>query len=127
VSLRQMQFRKVRLQIQPHRLPVLRRRFHHHFGDAMFPQPADNMLSFSGPGSEAAALKLDGFTCRVRYLVTGDCHHYHQNFLVYVDACYRVRHNVLSGEEAAERAIDNDYAPLRAHGPSSTDGSCHIH
>jgi hypothetical protein len=85
------------------------------------------MIPLAGSGTEPSTLELEGFAGRVCHLITRNGHHYHQHFFVYVNSCYRVRHNVLSGEEAAERAIDNDYAPLRAHGPSSTDGSCHMY
>jgi len=39
------------------------------------------MLSLTGPGTAPAALKLDGLTSRVRYLVTCDCHHTISTFL----------------------------------------------
>src|ERR1017187_9712882 len=92
----------------------------------MCPQPANDMIPLAGAGSESAALKLDGFTGRVRDLVTSDCHHHHQPPLVNIDSCYLVRHQRPFRRGTAERAIINDYAPLRAHRRSSMERQCRI-
>jgi hypothetical protein len=86
MRLRQMQTPHVRLQLQPCRFPVLRRRFHDHLLHAALPQPLHQMLPFLGGGPKARALQQPfPFHCHVRG-------HDHDHLLVYVDSCYGVGH-----------------------------------
>jgi hypothetical protein len=47
----------MRLQFQPDRFPVLRRRFHYYFSHFLLLQPTDQALTFLGTGSESLADK----------------------------------------------------------------------
>ena len=75
----------MRLQIEPHRLPVLRGRFHHHFGDSPFLQPTHHMPSFQLAGSKTSAFELDGLARGILYLGGHRGDHHHQHLLVNVD------------------------------------------
>jgi hypothetical protein len=98
VRLRQMELAEVRFQLQPDRLPVLRRGLHHDLLDSTFPQPSHQVFALAGRGSKATTFPLLWFhPRRIPY-------HYHQHLLVNIDSCYRVGHCFPSGEEAAERA-----------------------
>ena len=105
MRLRQMELPKMRLQIQPDRLPVLRRRFHHHFVHLALFQPTHQMAALLRSGSKRATLKLHCGPNRIEHLVSHGGHHDHQHLFVDVDCCYLVWHIVLSsGEEVAGRA-----------------------
>src|SRR4029077_11937640 len=109
-GLRQLQT-QMRFQFVPHRLPVLRRRFHHRLFDTALAQPLRQATQFAGGGAKAPALGQ-----RLRF---GDlAHHHHEHFLVHVDSCYFVGH-VSSWWGRVERALDwwlrtvTRYCPFR--------------
>src|SRR5271165_56139 len=85
--LRQLQT-QIRFQLQPHRAPVLGGRFHDHFFHSLLPQPARQSTQFTSQRAKSSSLRLP--LRRTRFH-----HHYHQHFLVYVNACYLVRHGFL--------------------------------
>jgi len=119
----QMQFGKVRFQIQPDGLPVLRRRFHHHLADSSLRQPAHHMRALAVARSETPALELQRLADRILYRAVGGGHHHHQHLLVNVNRCYSVRHVVLSARKG-QNARQLKYAPLRAVAlPHRTDNA----
>jgi len=88
----------VALQSFPDRLPVRRRRFHHHFLDPVLNAPLRQRLQllWSGRKSEPLKLKLP-FARHIGY-------DYRQHLLVHVDPSYPICHRLLlAGNE--ERAI----------------------
>src|SRR5690349_16735195 len=80
------------------------------------------MPPLTSRSSKPSTLKLECFTGSVGYFFSCRCHYHHQQLFMNIDSCYLIRHTFLSAEEAAERTTNNDYAPLRAHGPSSRRG-----
>src|SRR5260370_30513984 len=114
LRLGQMQLLTMRLQIQPHFLPVLRCRLHDHFLYLVMLQPTHDLVPLIGSGSKFPPLKFHCCSGCIRHLRRCAGDHHHQYFLVNIDRCYFVRHVRLSGGEVADRASTFKYAPLRA-------------
>ncbi len=118
-SLRQLQTH-IRLQLQPHRPPVLGSRFHDRFFHPLLPQP-ESIIGASrsawlqiaaAPASHSGVLGID--------------HYHHQHFLVYVNSRYLVGHASSrrgSGRTRAKRRYDTVtcYHPSRRAGGAHTD------
>ena len=92
------------LQFQPHRPPVLGRRFHHCLSYSLLPQPRQQAVQLARQGDESPP------RC---FLFRRTCidHNYHQNFLVYVNP--RDLHRFLLAWKR-QNAREKDYTPSRA-------------
>src|SRR5579863_2035735 len=99
-----MQLYKMRLQVQPHWLPVLRGRLHDHLLNPVLLKPTHYLVPLIGSGSKLLPLEFHGGPGCVCHLGLGARYHYHQHFLVNINRCYLVRHVHLSCGEVADRA-----------------------
>ena len=90
----------MRFQIQPYRLPILGRGFHHNNFDAALLQPGGHMSPFAGSAAKASPLVLDPLAGSALddHLGYGRRHH-HQNLLVYIDCSHFLSHTSLFREE----------------------------